>query len=171
MVKKNDNITLITYKIITLVILIVLFAVFYMFFDNTNFGGISNIQEIIKEELLKRKIQKKIIQEKFENSFDYSKPSLDNQYENKNDIDPIKISHKDEKAIDDTTKKIKNVVKDKELNEEKIKPSISQRFFDRLYFSVITGTTLGYGDIYPITNSVKALSMLQTLSTIILILI
>ena len=83
----------------------------------------------------------------------------------------IQGDHKEEKALDDTTKKIKNVVKEKELDVQKVKPSIRQRFFDRLYFSVITGTTLGYGDIYPTSNSVKVLTMLQTLSTIVLILI
>ena len=51
-----------------------------------------------------------------------------------------------------------DLVKDKELDVQKIKPSLIQRFFDRLYFSVTTGTTLGYGDIYPTSNSVKFLS-------------
>ena len=43
--------------------------------------------------------------------------------------------------------------------------------FNRIYFSVITGTTLGYGDIYPVSNTLKLLSMVQSISTIILILI
>ena len=83
----------------------------------------------------------------------------------------VKGTHKEEKLIDDTTKEIKKNIIPKELDTDKVKPSFLQKFFDRLYFSVITGTTLGYGDIYPITNKVKILSMIQTLSTIILILI
>lgn len=138
------------YKIIILLFLILLFSIIYLFFDDTNFGGISNIQEIIKEELLKDKVKKEI-KETFS--------------------EPIKGTFKEEKAIDDTTKKIKNVVKEKELDLEKVKPSLVQRFFNRIYFSIITGTTLGYGDIYPVSNSLKILTMIQTLSTLILILL
>jgi len=157
--KKNiDRETIIKYKVIVLLFLIVFFAILYLYFDNTNFGGINNIQEIIKDELLKDKIKKEI-KEKF------------NDINNLYDEPELKGSHKEEKAIDDTTKKIKNVVKNKELDVAKIKPTIYQRFFDRLYFSVITGTTLGYGDIYPVSNNVKILSMIQTLSTIVLILL
>lgn len=169
--KKNNN-KLITYKISSLLLLILIFSFLYLLFDDTNFGGISNIQEIIKEELIKSKVQKEIIENK-ENFFNNN--NLNNfSNNNSNDIydeDIIKGSKKEEKAIDDTTKKIKNVVKDNELDVQKVKPSFIQRFFDRLYFSVITGTTLGYGDIYPTTNGLKILTMVQTLSTIILILI
>ena len=150
------------YKLLILLITIFVFAVIYLLYDDTNFSGISTIQETIKEELLKDKIQKEI-KETFDNNNLYDK------YYNDEPI--IKGSKKEEKAIDDTTKKIKNVVKDKEIDVQKVKPSIRQRFFDRLYFSVVTGTTLGYGDIYPTSNSVKLLTMIQTLSTIILILI
>ena len=125
-----------------------------MLVDDTNFGGINNIQEMIKDEILKEKIVKEI-KETFYNT--------DNHI--------VKGTHKEEKLIDDTTKEIKKNIISKELDTDKVKPSFLQKFFDRLYFSVITGTTLGYGDIYPITNKVKFLSMLQTLSTIILILI
>lgn len=160
MVKNNYQISS-KYKLLILFIIIFVFAVIYLLYDDTNFSGISTIQETIKEELLKNKIQKEI-KETFNNNF-YNK-----YYDNK---PVIQGSKKEEKAIDDTTKKIKNVVKDKELDVQKVKPSIRQRFFDRLYFSVITGTTLGYGDIYPTSNSVKVLTMIQTLTTIILILI
>lgn len=157
MVKDNRS-TLIKYKIITLIIIIFVFSVIYLLFDDTNFSGISTIQETIKEELLKDKIKKEIKETFFVDYDDYNETV-------------IQGDHKEEKAIDDTTKKIKNVVKEKELDVQKVKPSIRQRFFDRLYFSVITGTTLGYGDIYPTSNSVKVLTMIQTLSTIVLILI
>ena len=154
MIKNKDNKVMIKYKIIILLILIFLFTFLYLIFDDTNFGGINKIQQLIKDELLKDKIQKEI-KETF-----YI------------DDDPvIKTSKKEEKLIDDTTKEIKEVVKEKELDIEKIKPSILQQFFNRLYFSVITATTVGYGDIYPVSNTVRSLSMLQTLSTIILLLV
>jgi len=44
--------------------------------------------------------------------------------------------------------------------------NIFQQFFDRFYFAVVTGTTLGYGDIYPVSNKVKVLSILQLFATI-----
>lgn len=36
-------------------------------------------------------------------------------------------------------------------------------FFDYLYFSVVTATTLGFGDIHPISKEAKAMVMLQVL--------
>ena len=42
--------------------------------------------------------------------------------------------------------------------------------FDRLYFSFITQTTLGYGDIFPASRRVKTIAMTQALSTIFIIL-
>lgn len=152
--KKDNKPSILKNKILILLLLILLFTLLYLSFDNSNFAGLSNIQELIKEELLKDKVKKEI-----KETFDI----IDN--------DTIKGSKHEEKAIDDTTKKIKDTVKDKELDVQKIKPSLLQRFFDRLYFSVTTGTTLGYGDIYPTSNGVKLLSMMQTLLTIILILI
>jgi hypothetical protein len=154
MIKNKDNTVMIKYKIIMLLILIFLFTFLYLIFDDTNFGGINKIQQLIKDELLKDKIQKEIKETFY----------ID-------DEPVIKTSKKEEKLIDDTTKEIKEVVKEKELDIEKIKPSILQQFFNRLYFSVITATTVGYGDIYPVSNTVRSLSMLQTLSTIILLLI
>ena len=44
-------------------------------------------------------------------------------------------------------------------------------FFDRLYFSVVTQTTLGTGDIFPASRKVRILSMLQAMSTIFILLI
>ena len=157
--KNNIKIAVIKHKVYTLLTLILLFAIIYLLYDDTNFGGINNIQELIKDELLKDKIQKEI-KEKFYNEINVS-----------DDEPEIKGSRIEEKTIDDTTKEIKKDVKQQELKVEKIKPTLIQRLFNRLYFSVTTGTTLGYGDIYPKSNSVKMLSMIQTLSTIILILL
>ena len=44
------------FKLSILLFLIFLFAILYMIVDDTNFGGINNIQEMIKDEILKEKI-------------------------------------------------------------------------------------------------------------------
>lgn len=147
------------FKLSVLLILIFLFAFLYMLIDDMNFGGMNNIQEMIKDELLKEKIKKEI-KEKF---YNINNIGIDDE--------TITGTNEQEKSIDNATKDIKHNVVKKELDVDKINPSLSQKFFDRLYFSVITGTTLGYGDIYPLTNKVKLLSMVQTLSTIMLILV
>ena len=42
--------------------------------------------------------------------------------------------------------------------------------FNRFYFAVTTGCLIGYGDIYPITNTSKTLAIIQSLLTVGLIL-
>lgn len=69
---------------------------------------------------------------------------------------------------DEIKKNIEEVVKS---DEEKLKkPSIFQNLFDRMYFSIITACLLGYGDIYPATNTLKFLTSVQSFLTVCLIL-
>jgi len=49
----------------------------------------------------------------------------------------------------------------------KLHPISSPR--DALYFSVVTITTLGYGDIHPVTGTGRWLSLIQTLMGFILV--
>jgi hypothetical protein len=44
-------------------------------------------------------------------------------------------------------------------------------YFDRLYFSIVTQTTLGYGDIFPASRKVRIIAMLQALSTIAIVIL
>ena len=58
-----------------------------------------------------------------------------------------------EKTIGEAKKEAEKDVEEEELLPEKIDRPISQRLFDRTYFSFITATLLGYGDIInPVTN-------------------
>jgi hypothetical protein len=63
---------------------------------------------------------------------------------------------------------VEEVVKQEE--NKIINPTLFQNVFDRLYFSTTTACLLGYGDIYPATNTLKTLSALQSFLTVILIL-
>jgi hypothetical protein len=82
----------------------------------------------------------------------------------------VRESYKNYKDGDTQALK-ENVEEVVEEEEEKIKtPSTFQNVFDKLYFSTITSCLLGYGDIYPATNTTKALTALQSFLTVTLIL-
>ena len=82
----------------------------------------------------------------------------------------VRESYKNYKDGDTQALK-ENVEEVVEEEEEKIKtPSTFQNVFDKLYFSTSTSCLLGYGDIYPATNTTKALTALQSFLTVTLIL-
>ena len=127
-------------KIIGLFVLIFLFSILYSFLDSTHFQGINPLQDKIKDKIVKRETDD-VIKESF-------------QY----------LDQDKRKVTEDIEKVVKN-------EEDKIeRPSSIQNFFDRLYFSIITACLLGYGDIYPATNTTKTLSAIQSLLTVCLIL-
>lgn len=140
-------------KIISLFISIAVFSVIYLILDDNHFSGVNYIKEKIKEEVIKKKVEKEI---------DESDPEVLESFTglNYNNV---------EQTLDETTKDVKKEIKDKELVSEKIDVPISQKFFNRIYFSISTGTLLGYGDIYPTTNICKLIAMIQSLFTISLI--
>ena len=126
-----------------------LFSIIYLFLDDHNFSGVNYIKVKVKEEVLKKKVEKNI------------KKETDKEgYSNFDDL---------ETKIDETVKQAKTEVEEKELIHEKMNVTIGQKFFNRIYFSISTGTLLGYGDIYPISNICKTIVMIQTLITISLI--
>ncbi len=53
--------------------------------------------------------------------------------------------------------------------EHSVQPEVFEDFFDALYWAVATLTTVGYGDIYPITTLGRALSMLISLTGIAIV--
>ena len=140
-----------SFKLYTLFLSIALFSVIYLFFDDDNFSGVNYVKEKVKEEVLKKKVEKNIQKETDKEPFS-----------NVDDLDT---------KINETVKQAKDDVEQKELIDEKMNVSLGQKFFNRIYFSISTGTLLGYGDIYPITNLFKIVVMCQTLITISLIVV
>ncbi len=53
--------------------------------------------------------------------------------------------------------------------EHEAQPDVYENFFDALYWAVATLTTVGYGDIYPITTLGRSLSMLISLTGIAIV--
>lgn len=135
-------------KITILVCLMFIFSFIYMLLDDTHFSGVNKFKEIVKEEVIKDKVKKEI-QENF--------MGLDNLNLNK------------EQVIDAAAKETEQEVKDEELNPEKVEPSVINRYFNRLYFAIVTGCLLGYGDIYPVSNLSKFICGVQGLFTVALI--
>jgi 23S rRNA maturation-related 3'-5' exoribonuclease YhaM len=127
-----------------------------MLLDDSHFSGLNKIQETIKDELIKKKVEQqveKVVVENFVKEESFENDVLKN----------IKI--------DQATRNVERDVDTKELAPENIEPTISQKLFNRLYFSISTSTLLGFGDIYPITNISKIFVMMQSISTLILIIL
>ena len=133
-------------KITILIFLMFLFSFIYMLLDDSHFSGVNKFKEIIKEEVIK----------------DKAKKELQENFNNMNEI-------KDEEIIDYAAKKTEEEVNQEELTSEKVEPSIINRYFNRLYFAIVTGCLLGYGDIYPISNLSKFICGTQGLFTVALI--
>ena len=147
-IKKIKN-NLFKSKKISLFLLSIIFTIIYLLLDDTNFSGINKIQQILRDELIKKEVEEKVNLENFAN--------MNREIEK-------------ETAIDKTKDEVQDSIKEDELDPSKIDQPIYQKIFNRLYFSVTTGCLLGYGDIYPISNIAKTISMLQSLFTISLIL-
>ncbi len=129
-----------------LMLQIIIFSFVYMILNDAHFSGINTLEEMIRDELLQRKINP-IITEKFQN-------------ENKDKL---------EKEIQEIEKDI-NIETDPVIREV-TQPSLFSSFFKRLYFSFVTGTTLGYGDIFPNTVLCKTITIIQLITSILLLVI
>ncbi len=139
-------------KLNTLLVFVLFFSLIYMVLDDKHFSGVNFIKETIKEEVIKKKIGKKI-QENLEPF--YTTP----------DMNSANVEHELNKAATAAEKEMR----EEDLTVEKIETPVFQRLFDRFYFSTTTSTLLGYGDIYPVTNISKIIVMIQSLLTVSLI--
>ena len=123
-------------------------------------------QEIVKEEVLKDTVQKEI-KENFMEPFvaSFNNPFHDKKTNNMKNQE----KQETEDAIDDSTRKAQKEVKTEILEADEVKPGLGKKLFNRIYFSIITGCLLGYGDIYPVTIAAKTITMFQGLTTVALI--
>ena len=140
-------------KIILLLSSFLIFgAVYYFFCDDYEFGGINILQEEIRKSSLK----------KLGNT-------LEKGYLDKNVKEEINEKINKGEIDKNLKKKINKETEISNINNDITNKSKIQKFFDRVYFSIVTGTTLGYGDIYPLSNKVKIIVILQLLTTIIIL--
>ncbi len=141
-------------KISSLIALIVVFTFVYSLLDNSHFAGLNPIEDKLKENEIEEKTDE-IIEET-----------------NSSMIESFFVFNHNETIKDEPEEEIQvNIEKVAEDEKEKLKDdSFHQKFFDRLYFSIITACLVGYGDIYPSTNTLKAVVSFQTLTTLCLIL-
>tara|TARA_B100000900_G_C20578636_1_gene716468 strand:+ start:375 stop:842 length:468 start_codon:yes stop_codon:yes gene_type:complete len=145
--KNLDNLINVKFNKITILVSVMfIFSFIYMLLDDSHFSGVNKFKEIIKEEVIKDKAKKEIR----ENFKEYN-------YFNNEDI------------IDTAAKETEKEVVEEELNPEKVEPSFINRYFNRLYFAIVTGCLLGYGDIYPVSNLSKLICGVQGLFTVALI--
>lgn len=151
-------------KIFILFFLMLFFSILYMLLDDSHFEGVNKFKELVKEEVIKDKVQEKI-KENFDNIENY-------YYKNKiinDDQEKTLEKNKEEKIIDTATRETEKKTEKNELGPDNVQPSTSNKYLNRLYFAIITGCLLGYGDIYPVSPISKILTSVQGLLTIILI--
>ena len=145
-----------SYKLVLLLLITVLFTLLYMLLDDSHFSGLNKIQETIKDELIKKKLEQQVDKAVVENFV--KEESFENDV-----LKNIKI--------DQATRNVERDVDTQDFSPENIEPSMMQKLFNRLYFSISTSTLLGFGDIYPVTNISKIFVMMQSISTLILIIL
>lgn len=153
-------------KIQILFFLMFVFSLLYMLLDDEHFEGVNKFKEIVKEEVIKDKAKQEI-KENYDNLKEYYN---DNKIINTKTIsENTSTNLVEEKVIDDVAKETEQEVKKEDLSIEKVEPNLIKKYFDRLYFAIITGCLLGYGDIFPVTYTSKTLAGIQGLLTVSLI--
>ena len=145
-------------RIILILSSMLIFSILYLLVPDEDFSGVNNISEMIKREVLKEKIKKDI----------KSKPG---NIETFTDLGTHKYNRVYKLKSDTIEKKVERIESqvDDEYTPENVQKSFFEQYFSRLYFSIITGCLLGYGDVYPTTMRAKCIVMLQSLFTIIVI--
>lgn len=130
-------------KVILFFVSIIGFSFIYSALDASHFHGINPVQDKIKDDLVEKEAEE--VKDGFSNGSPYGSEEKE------------KLKKEVEEVVKEDEKKIEN-------------PNFFQHFYDRMYYSINTACLLGYGDIYPATNTAKAVVCAQSLITLILIL-
>ena len=110
-----------------------------LFLPDKSFGGINKIQSILEDELLEKVLIKRI-RENFSEKIDLSR-----------------INEEVDKVVSD-------------IKEDVVaKSNFLDKLFDRFYFSIVSGTTVGFGDIYPKSRLTRLLVIIQLLLLFLII--
>ncbi len=149
-------------KLVVLLASFIFFSILYMFLDDSHFSGVNFIKDTIKKEVIKKKINNEL-EDTVSDPMEAFGNSFSNQYQKH--IDKAKTDI----AMEDATKHVSRDVAVDEIKEDKINVPPFQRLFDRAYFSMNTSCLLGYGDIFPVSNIAKLISMLQSFITVAII--
>jgi hypothetical protein len=148
------------YKVILVLISMLLFSFIYMLVSDDEWYGINRMKDIVRDEVAREKVEEEVQDTEeivnFRNieGFDH----YDKMFEN-----GTKKSNNETELISAIDKA------EEEVNTESIVKTPFENYFNRLYFSIVTGCLLGYGDIYPESIRLKGLVTVQALLTIIII--
>lgn len=151
-------------KIYFLIIFFTVFSLIYLLLGDNHFTGVNKYKEIVREEVIKNIAEKKT-KENFE--IEKKEKSILMPYSRITDLYKV---YKTEEVLDKANEEAKDEVLEEDIAIENVEPTLIQRLYNRMYFSINTGCLLGYGDIYPQSNLCKLIAMIQALSTITLIL-
>jgi hypothetical protein len=155
-------------RLIFLLLNIFIFSLIYFSLGDTNFSGLNRVEELIKNEVIKKNVNTKI--ENFESDIPIRPKDMRGESPKKEiKRDLIVDNNNTSDLLEEKTKEIKVKITKKELALKSIKPSMLQIYFDKLYFSFTTGTTLGFGDIVPSSNVCKFFVVMQLIITISII--
>lgn len=139
-------------KVVLLVLSFFVYGLIYFFFCyDTEFKGINLVKDKLREDVVQKYVEKV---KKHELSVESEKELAKK----------IQAGHVNPEYDEKMSNEVDPDVK--EISESVTKKDSLQSFFDRFYFAVVTGTTLGYGDIQPASNKVKILTLLQLMTTI-----
>ena len=139
-------------KVILLVVSFFIYGLIYFFFCfDTEFKGINIVQDRIRDDVVQKYVEKV----KNHDLSDRSEKEIAKKIQGGH-VNP----EYDEKLSNEVDPKVE------QISESVTTKEPLQAFFDRFYFAVVTGTTLGYGDIQPASNKVKFLTLAQLMTTI-----